>query len=241
MTADQDASLQDVKQILETKPVLTTEEETVAAKIREHQKALLRPEVRLELEVEYIKKQKAFEDTILVTSREAVQTAIQNWKDDQAPLSEADIRTLLTNEFIQFDVKLKLRNGTTTDFQLIELPQEVEIKFVTTLRKRFVPLMKSLTGSEFKLDMNTSEMEKLQAILEAVPDVLDVLIDLVAIALNPFDEESRDGKKVDSRWVKQNIATHRILAIILGQLEVGRYRDFFLNGFRLSKSLKQSR
>jgi hypothetical protein len=241
MSVDQDAVLQDAKDILTLKPELTTEEKVVADKLRPQLKAILRPEVRLELEAEYIKKYKEFEQQLTATSREAVQKAIADWQEDQKPLSQDDIRTLLAQEYMEFDVKLKLRDGQLINFHLVELPQEIELRFIATLKKRFLPLMKELIAAEFKLDLNSSSMEKLQSLIEAVPGVLEVFTELVAICLDPWGDNKEYGIIVNAGWVKKNIATHRILAIILGQLEVGRYRDFFLNGFRLSKSLKQSR
>lgn len=240
MSVDQ-VSLQDAKDIINLKPEFTPEEQAVAEKLRPQLKALLRPEVRLELEVDYIKKQKAFEEATVATSQEAVKTAIQNWKEDQEPLTNSEIQTLLSQDYIEFQVPIKLRDGRIVEFNLVELPQEIELKFVGTLKKKFMPIMKTLTTSEFKLELNSSAMEKLQSILDAVPEVLDVFVELVAICLNPWGEITDKGKPIDAKWVKQNIGTNRILAVMLGQLEVGRYRDFFLNGFRLSKSLKQSR
>jgi hypothetical protein len=235
MPVDQE-SLKDAIDVLALKPEFTPEEKIVADKLRPQLKVLLRPEVRLELEAEYIKRQQAFEEATVATSRQAVEQAIKNWKEEQEPLTPKDIQTLLKQEYLEFEVPCKLRNGKIEDFVLQELPQEIEIKFVEKLRKHFIPLMKKLTAAEFKLDMGSSNIDKLQSILEAVPGVLDVCVDLVVIAINPFG----DHKHIDASWVKKNISSHRILAIILGQMEVGRYRDFFLNGFKLSKSLRQS-
>lgn len=239
MPVDEDSPLQDAKDILTLKPVLTDDEKVVAEKLRPQLRAIMRSEIRIELEAEYIKKEKLFQDELTKASREAVQAAITNWREEQKPLTQDEIRTLLSQEYIQFEVNFKLSDGRVANFNLVELPQAIEADFLKTLKKRFVPLLKNLSASEFKLDLDASSMDKLQSLLEAVPDVLDVFCDLVATCLDPWKRNKEYGI-INETWVKDNLATHRILAIIIGQTEVQRYRDFFLNGFRLSKSLRQN-
>jgi len=235
-----EGSLQDAKDILEFKPEFTEEEKAVAEKLRPQLRAIMRTEVRVELEAEYIKKQQAFETEITRASKEAVQQAIANWKNEQEPLNKDEISTLLSQDYMEFEAPFKLRDGRTARFNLVELPQAVEAKFLKTLKTRFVPLMKANAGAEFKLELNSSTAEKLQSLIEAIPEVLDVLAELVAVCLDPWEENTEYGT-INETWVKKHMATHRILAVLIGQIEVQRYRDFFLNGFRLSKSLMQNR
>lgn len=245
MPVDDESSIlpsleQDAKDVIALKPELTDEQKAVAEKLRPQLKAIVRTEVRVELEAEYIKKYKAFEEQTFRNSQEAVKKAIGDWKEDQQPLTNAEVSTLLSQDYLSFEVKFLVGRGKDKKevlFNLVELPQEIEGKFLKTLKKRFVPLMKNFTAAEFKLDLNTSSMEKLQSLIEAIPELLDVFAELVAICLDPWGDNTEYGK-ISESWVKQNLATHRILAILIGQTEVNRYRDFFLNGFRLSKSLK---
>lgn len=236
-----DGPLKDIADILTLKPELTDEEQTVADKLRPQLKAVVRTEVRAELEVEYAKKAKLFQDELTVASREAVQTAIKGWREEQEPLSNDDIKTLLSQDYINFEVKFKTRKGKIADFNLVELPQAVEERFLKILKKRFIPMIKNLAASEMKLDLNGDTMDKLQSIVEALPDTLNVLAEVVAVCLDPFEEYTATHGEINELWVKENLSTNRILAVIIGQMEVQRYRDFFLNGFRLSKSLKQTR
>jgi hypothetical protein len=241
MPVDEDLGpLQDAKDILELKPTFTDEEKPIAERLRPQLRAIMRSEIRTELEASYIKKQKAFEDEITKASREAVQIAIANWKDEQKPLDKDEISTLLSQEYMMFEAPFNLRDGRTARFNLVELPQAVEAKFLKTLRTRFVPLLKANAAAGFKMELNSSTAEKLQSLIEAIPEVLDVLAELVAICLDPWEENKEYGE-INEHWVKKHMATHRILAVIIGQMEVQRYRDFFLNGFRLSKSLTQNR
>lgn len=242
MPVDDESSIlpsleQDAKDVIALKPELTDEQKAVAEKLRPQLKAIVRTEVRVELEAEYIKKYKEFQDTTVKLSQDAVKSAVESWKEDQKPLTHEEVGTLLSQDYLSFKVSLIDRKGKLMEFHLVELPQEIESKFIKTVKKRFIPLMKSLTASEFKLDLDSSAMEKLQSIIEAVPDVLDVLCDIVAVCLDPWGDNTEYGT-INETWVKKNVSTHRLLAIIIGQIEVNKYRDFFLNGFRLSKSLK---
>jgi hypothetical protein len=232
--------LQDAKDILEMRPVFSDEETEIANKLRPQLRAIMRSEIRMELEADYIKREKVFQDELTKASQEAVRIAIKNWKEEQEPLSKNDIATLLSQDYIEFEVNFKIRDGRTVHFNLVELPQEIEARFLKTLKKRFVPLLKTYAQAEFKLELNSSTADKLQSLIEAIPEMLDVFADLVATCLDPFGDIKEYGT-INELWVKKHMATHRILAVIMGQIEVQRYRDFFLNGFRLSKSLAQNR
>jgi len=233
-----DAPLQDIKEIITTRPDLSPEEKVVADKLMPHLKALAKPEVRAELEGEFLQRETVKLQAITTESRAAVQKAIEEWKKEQEPLTDKEISELLNQEYNTFTVVLHLRNKTKHEFTLVELPQEIENKFVGLLQKKLIPLMKTLSAAEFKLDMDGSATDKLESILQATPDTLTICAQLVAMCLDPFGE---NNPKIDQQWVTRNMSTYRILAVVLAQVEVNRYRDFFLNGFRLSKSLKQTR
>jgi hypothetical protein len=83
--------------------------------------------------------------------------------------------------------------------------------------------------------IDSPAVDQLQSLVEASPAVLDILCEMVAVCLDPWGEAK---PKVDEKWVKRHFSSNRILAVIMGQIECNRYRDFFLNGFRLSKNLK---
>lgn len=239
----QDGPLKDIQEILELKPDLNEEEVKLAVKMRPQLQAMLRPGVRTELEAEYSKRFADFQQTTIQQSREAVQNAIKEWKDDQKPLTGEEIGTLLSQDYIQFTTNFKIRKGKDmidVHLNLVELPQEQEERFLKVLKTRFIPMMQGLVAAEFKLELDTSAVEKLSSLVQAMPAVLGVLSEIVAICLDPFGDIIEYGK-IDEKWVKRNLSTHRILAIIVGQMEVQRYRDFFLNGFRLSKSLQKTR
>lgn len=239
----QEGPLKDIQDILTLKPDLTEDEVKVAVKLRPQLIAMMKPEVRAELEASYAKKFADYQTETITQSRKAVQDAIKEWKDDQKPLTPEEIGTLLSQDYIQFDTNFKIRKGkemVDVHFNLVELPQEQEERFLKVLKTRFIPLMQSLVGSEFKLELDTSAVDKLQSLIQAMPPVLGVLAEIVAICLDPFGEITEYGK-INEAWVKRNLSSHRILAILVGQMEVQRYRDFFLNGFRLSKSLQKTR
>ena len=101
-------ALQDIAEIINTRVPLTPEEKELADKLAPHFRSILKPEVRKELEVDYIKKQKDYEDVLGKASKDAVQAAIAEWKKEQEPLSEKDIGQLLTQEGILLFLSLSL-------------------------------------------------------------------------------------------------------------------------------------
>jgi hypothetical protein len=229
------APISDVKEIVESRPQLTPTEEAVFVKILPYAKALLRPEVRRELEVDYIKKQKEFEETLTEQAKAVWAKAIDDWKKDQAPLSQKDITQLLAQEYSEYTVPIKGRDRQLKEFTLVELPQASERKMFKILRDKLVPLIKRLVQAEFKLDLDTSTAEKLDSIIEAAPEVLDVLSELVIICLDPYNED----KTISIEWAKDTLSSYRLMTIVMAQVEVNKYRDFLLGGFRLSKSLQR--
>lgn len=229
-----DEALDDIEAIVKTRVDLTSEELIIADKITPHIRAMLRPDVRKELDVVYIKQQKEFEDSLTKANREQIDKAMEDWRKEQKPLDDKEISTLLKQEYSRFEFSVPLRSGGSKDFVLTELPQEIENKVLKILQRKLIPTLKSLTASEFKLDLESSSIDKFQSILQASPEILDVVADMVAIILDPWDEDV----KMDDMWVKRNMSSHRLLSVIIAQMEVNKYRDFFFNGFRLSKSLR---
>lgn len=219
--------LQDIKEIVESRPDLTPTEWDAANKAAPWIKATLRPEVRAELEDEY---SQLLADARLRDEeriKETIKTSMQAWKDEQEPLAQEDLQKLLTQEYITFNVKVMERGGNLRDFTLVELSQEVESKFVTLMQKHLLPVIETMNSLDFRLQANWSK--SLQTMLESFPQVMDVAAELVAVCLNPWG----DASDVDGAWVKKSLATHRIVKILIAQQEVNRYRDFFSNDFQL--------
>jgi hypothetical protein len=230
---DIDGPLKDIEEIVKTRQELTPEETIIADKLIPHLKATLKPGVRAELEVEFIKKQKEYEDTLYAQNQATVKQAMEDWKKDQKPLDDKEIQTLLNQEYETYTLNIPTKKGTKS-VTLIELPQSVEKKILKVMQKKLVPMLKGFIAAEFKLDMESSTIDKFQSLIEAFPELLTVITELVIIILDPWGEDN----EIDEEWVSRHLSSNRLLAIIIAQIDLNKYRDFFLNGFRLSKNLR---
>ena len=65
--------------------------------------------------------------------------------------------------------------------------------------------------------------------------MLDVMIGVCAICLNPFDED----EEITEDWVRKNLSATRIVKIVTAQVEANKMRDFFSLLFRNTKLLTQ--
>lgn len=226
-------ALQDIDDILSSRPELTGEEWEIVTKASDWIKATLKPEIRKELENEYEEKYLAFAEQTKLDTQEMVKKSMEEWKAEQAPLSQDELATLLKQEYVEFEAIVKVKGEISIrSFTICELPQEVELKFVKVLQNKLIPLIQDIDSAEWSLDNST--MEQFNGILQQLPSALDAAADLVAVCLDPWGEDN-----IDSRWVKHNISISRITNIIFAQVEANRYRDFFSKGSRSYRSLKK--
>jgi hypothetical protein len=84
-------------------------------------------------------------------------------------------------------------------------------------------------------DLTGNWTERLQQILDVIPEAMDIAAELVAICLNPWDKDN----DITADWVMKNISSHRVAKIIAAQSEVNKYRDFFSNGSQLFQTLNR--
>jgi hypothetical protein len=219
------AGLLDIKEIVETRVQLTPDEQSVADKIIPHLVATLKPEVRKELEVDYLKAKAEFEEKTSAETRVMVETQLKEWKKSQEPLGKDQIAELLSQEYSEFTFSLKLRDGKERSFTLKELPQEAEMRFLKLLKQEGVPAFKELVALEFN-NLEGDISAKLDTILAQSDKLLEVARKLVVIILDPWGEEN-----ITADWVIKNLSAFRMKNIILTQVEVNKYRDFFSGGF----------
>jgi hypothetical protein len=158
-----------------------------------------------------------------------IQAEIQKFRDGNKPLEPKDIQALLTQEYAEFSVKLSDRTGKAKDFVIRELPQAVELKMMKVLQKAIVPHLRELNAIEW--NAGTSTTDKLQKLIDIVPEALDTLSDICVMALDPFGDES-----VTKEWVQRNMSSFRIIAVIEAQFMTSKVRDFFSAGSRLMNS-----
>jgi len=228
-----DEMLKDVESIVVSRPELTPEEWDVVARAKDWLKATLRPEVRQELDADYAKQNDEFQEKLRTDTIKVVEERMEEWKKAQKPLDKDDLTQLLSKEYLEFPVPIKARsNGEVTamNFTIVELPIEAEDKFMKVMQGTLVKLMEKINAAEWKLDGSLAE--KIQGVLDNFPDAMVAAVDLVVICLDPWGE----NELITSKWVRKSLSSYRIACILIAQVEANKYRDFFSNGFRLSRS-----
>lgn len=226
------SALEDIKDIVVSRPELTAEQWEIVGKGADWLKSTMRPELRAELEVEYAKREAVFQDELKKETQEMVKQSMENWAAEQKPLDEQELSKLLSQDYIEFTLELRIgRSKEKRHFTISELPGEVEIKFVKSAQKYLVPFMEKMNSMEFRLEASVASQVALM--LEQLPEALKVAADLVSTCLDPWGEHPSE----DGNWVLKNISVKRIADIITAQSEANRYRDFFLNGSRSYRSL----
>ena len=161
-----------------------------------------------------------------------IQAEIKKFQDNNKPLEPKDIQVLLTQEYAEFNVKVYEKTGKTSrdrEFVIRELPQAAELKMMKVIQKAIIPHLRTLNAIEWTAGASTTE--KLQKLIEIVPDAMDTLSDLCAMSLDPYGDES-----VNKEWVQKNMSSFRIASVIEAQFTASKIRDFFLGGSRLMNS-----
>lgn len=224
---------EEIKEIVASKPDLSPEEQVVADKITPHLRLVITAEVRKDLEVENIKHRKDFDDQLREENKKMIDEAIKEWKAAQEPPNKEEITSLLTQEYPEFSFTVKLRDKTTRDFVLMELPRSAEDRFLEVLKKKGTPALKELVSAEFKLDGTADE--QLVAILQSAEAVMDVATELVMICIDPFGEEN-----ITKDWISKHMSTYRLVAVILNQVALNKYRDFLSQGSHIRKLIQRT-
>lgn len=162
--------------------------------------------------------------------QEQLKTEIDKWKASLTPPSQEDLQKLLSQEYLEFSIKVRTADGKERAFTIRELPQAVEKKFWRQLESTLVPRLKDLQG--LKMILSEGEIEqKINNILNLFGKSFDIMAQTVALVLNPFNEEP----DVTTEWVQDNISNSRQMNIIQAQVHVNRLRDFFSQVFQIIK------
>ena len=155
---------------------------------------------------------------------------LEKLQKEYAPLSSSEVGQLLKQEYLEFPVKTRDKNGER-EFVIREMSQAAELKFVKVLQKTIVPRIKEFSSIDWTSGMTM--LDKIQTLVEAIPETLDMLAELCVISLDPYGDES-----VTLEWVQKNLSSYRIASIIEAQIMASRVRDFFSAAFRLMPSMK---
>lgn len=188
---------------------------------------------RATLEAEFDKrltdKVREVSDQMQKENTKVVQEAIEKFRKEMAPPSEKDIQQLLEQEYIEFKVEVPYK-GEKRVFTLKELPHAVEKRIFKKIKTILVPFASDLAAISLNL-LQGDAAKKIVDMMNTFEPLLDCLVGICAICLNPFDED----KNITEEWVAENISSTRIVQIITAQVQCNRIRDFFSLVFQGSK------
>lgn len=172
-------------------------------------------------EANYAKKLQETVNQLTEESRKMMAAEIDNFRKANKPPTPKEIQTLLTQEYAEFKVLIMERKGKNErEFTIREMPQATEMKFLRIIQKSMVPHLKELSSVEWTNGLSVAE--KLQRVIDIIPEALDMLAECCSIALDPYEELG-----VTKDWVQKNLSSFRIMNIIESQIIAGRFRDFF--------------
>ncbi len=200
-------------------------------------------EVRSLYEAKFAKEVSDFKRDLGAQNETAIQEAIKEFRDSQKPPSEDEIRKLLNQEYLEFEVQIPwddppvpLPEGTGTEnatrtFAIRELPQRVEKAFYKQFKEKLIPRASDLGALTFEL-LEGDVGKKITSLLETFEPTFDLLAEACVMILDP-----RGKEKISKDWVQNNLSSYRQWNIIYAQIQVNRLRDFFSQLSRGSKGM----
>lgn len=185
---------------------------------------------RLEREVQSISKKMQEENVKIVNE------AIERFKKEIAPPSEQDVQKLLEQEYVEFkfEVKTKGKDSKTFNFTICELPIAVEKKIYKRVKQILIPVAQDLSALSLNL-LEGDAAKKVVQLMNTFDPMLDLMISVCAIVLNPYEEE----EEIDEEWVRKNLSATRLVKIVSAQMEANKMRDFFSLLFRNTKLMSR--
>jgi len=207
-------------------------EGTVVADVSiEHIRAEIEREVKATYEAKFVRDIEEFKGKLRQENDAALKAVIDEFKASQTPPSEEDVRKLLTQEYLTFDVEVPWGEGKK-NFTIGELPQKIEKRFYKTFKEQIVSRASEIGAIAFNM-MEGDVAKKLTTIAEALDPTFDIMADAVVMILNPREQI----KEINREWVQDNLSSYRQWNIIYAQFQVNRLRDFFSQVSRGSKGM----
>lgn len=211
-----EAALADPDQTEDELSVLTAEERTAAAAFLPR----LVAKIRARSEADAAKKLADQTNELIAQNNRMMTEEVAKLRAQLQPPDPAQLETLLSQEYGQMQVSVFGRKAATEKtFTLRELPQAVERKVIGIVTKTIVPHLKELAAVEWAA--SASNAEKLQKILDMLPNGMDMLAECCALCLDPFGDEG-----ITTEWVQANMSSSRIMNVIEAQFTISRLRDF---------------
>lgn len=161
-------------------------------------------------------------EALNVQNKEMIQAEIDKWKKKNVPPSQEELNTLLTQEYLEFTVEIVIDGDRKKkrSFTICELPSKGEKKFFHVLRNKVMPNISAIMAVDFG---NVTVGERLTKLVDVIPDGLDMLAELTAVALDP---RGKHKDEITPDWVDENLSLNRQIHIIECQFRANRLRDF---------------
>lgn len=203
--------------------VLTPEERIIGAKILPG----LANKIRAKAEADAAKSLADKVQELAAQNSRMMKDEVEKLRSSIQPPDPKQLEQLLSQEYATMDVPVFNRKSEKTLFVLRELPQAAEKRMFDMIRTRLVPHLKEISSVEWT--SSASQAEKIQRILDIIPDGLDLLAACCAICLDPYQE----SPTVNIAWIQENLGSNRIMTIVEAQLEISKIRDFGSAVYRL--------
>lgn len=210
--------------------LLTPEERAIGAKILPVLAARIRQEAQAEAKAEAAKELARQTQELIAQNTRMIEDEVKKLREQMQPPDPKQLEELISQEYGEMTVKVFPRKGSDgqreRDFILRELPQAAEKKMLGMLSKKIVPHLRELASVEWSAA--STQAEKMQKVIELIPDGLDVLAACCAICFDPFGD---DG--ISTEWIQNNMGSSRIMNAIEAQLAISKIRDFGSAVYRL--------
>jgi hypothetical protein len=199
----------------------TEEERAIAAKVIPVIQAAAEARAQKKAEATKAIELKAFMDELVAENRRVLDAKIEEYRKALTPPSAEEIQVMLDQEYVEYTLNLRV-GGATRSFTIMELPMAAETRIVKAVRRTLAERLKEISSIDWQ--QGGTMLDRILKTAEIVPGVMETLSDCVAICLDPT-RQSPD--EITGEWVRDNLGSYRIAAVIQAQMEVGRYRDFF--------------
>jgi hypothetical protein len=227
--------------ILKRRRLMAEDEKTIGTEVVEETELDIENRLRTKLQEEYDTRLEAqvqkISSEMQVENKKMVEAAIERFRKEMAPPSTQDIQTLLDQEYVEFKIEVKAGKGEDAKvkhFTISELPIAVEKKILKKVKLILVPFASELSAISLNL-LQGDAAKKIVQIMNTFEPMLDVMVSVCTICLNPNDED----EEVTDEWVLKYVSATRIVKIVTAQMEANKMRDFFSLLFRNTKFMAQ--
>jgi hypothetical protein len=211
---------------------LTQEEAVIGAKLL----PILTTGIAKAADARYSQQYRVKFDAMQAANTKALTEAIEKLREAAKPLSDEEIGKLLEQEYGTFPVKLAGPVGPV-EFTICELPVSAEKKLLKSLRGAIAPILKLISSDEWAKLAGAAPLERVEKIVDMVPEALDVLCTCTALCLDPRGEHDW----LTPEWVADHLGLNRIVMVLTAQIQASRYRDFFSLASRLYQQSRMTR